>query len=96
MDIDSKEMRQLGEQAKMAMARIATEPSMKPFLEFLGKLYVNEIDELTDGSIDKEPCATAQRQGTAKAFRFLLDMFKKSQIPDAMDDASSEGRSQFI
>ena len=67
------------EVAKTAIAQIANQPSLRPYVDFLETLRKSELDDLMDVSIDQTPCEAARIQGSAKVYNFLIFMFKKAR-----------------
>ena len=64
-----------------AAARIATDPTMRPFMEGISKLYFDQVEELSHANIDASPCKAAAYQGGANAYRHLIDVFNESVNP---------------
>jgi len=68
-----------GEAAKSAIAQIATQPGLKPFIDFLETIYKSEVEDLVNANIDIGPCEAAKNQGRASTLKCLLFMFKSAQ-----------------
>ena len=75
-----------------AAARIATDPTLRPFLEGLGELYFSEMNDLMEVSIDASPCKAAVFQGGATAFKHLIDICNKAASPSTQDSDPQQGQ----
>ena len=64
-----------------AAARIATDPTMRPFMEGISALYFDQIEELSHANMDTSPCKAAAYQGGANAYRHLIDCFNEAVNP---------------